>query len=134
MARTLEVFSHVSIGKKRGKQARRFISHGEVSFGAPRRWILFLRASYFRSRYNKVSSFDKTSSHEFPATRGDVNIEGGARGKKNALCGIDEKRVGRKGIFGPTRKTRSKIFPHMRNLTVQSASDYRPFSRDDWNI
>lgn len=31
--------------------------------------ISFLRASYFRVHNNKVSLFDKTSSHEFPATR-----------------------------------------------------------------
>lgn len=119
MARTLEVFPHVGIGKKRGKRARRFISHGEVSFGAPRRWILFLRASYFRRRYNKVSSFDKTSSHEFPATRGDVNIEGGVRGGKEKKTPLTTNRRKARGageigggIFAVSRGKRArKFFP-----------------------
>lgn len=85
MARTLEVFVPVSVGKKRGKRAGETVLSPPGKFSPmAQRWILFLRASYFRSRYNKVPSFDKTSSHEFPATWENVNTEGMASGD---VCG-----------------------------------------------
>lgn len=98
------------------------------------RWILFLRASYFRSRYNKVPSFDKTSSHEFPATWENVNTEGwrvATYVEKSALYGIDGKRA---GIFRLARKTFGNFSLRGKPRVVQGVSDYRPFQCNDWNI
>lgn len=82
------------------------------------RWILFLRASYFRSRYNKVPSFDKTSSHEFPATWENVNTEGVASGD---VCGkkasFTELTGSARGYF-VSRGKRSKIFTYVGNLAL----------------
>lgn len=93
--------------RQKARKARRrdvLSPTGKFSLVA-QRWILFLRASYFCSRYNKVPSFDKTSSHEFPATWENVNIEGWRAAtyvEKSALYRIDGKHT---GIFGLARKT-----------------------------
>jgi len=131
MARTLEVFLPVSIGKKR--KARRDVLSSMGKFPpVPRRWILFLRASYFRSRYNKVPPFNKTSSHEFPATCEDVNIEGWrvARSEKSTLYRIGEKR---RGYLVPAQKTleNSSLCEKLRTAGRVGLS---LFPRDDWNI
>lgn len=96
-------------------------------FPLRRRWILFLRASYFRSRYNKVPSFDKTSSHEFPATCEDVNIDGaGARAREKAPFTESTKRA-RADIW--SLAAAAEIFPLVlgKPLSREGASDYRPF-------
>lgn len=101
---------------------------------AQRWWILFLRASYFRSRYNKVPPFDKTSSHEFPATWENVNTEGRrARRRMWKKAPFTELTESTRGYF-VSRGKRSKIFPYVGNLVLQGVSDYRPFQCDDWNI
>lgn len=91
-----------------------------------RRWILFLLASYFRSGYNKVSSFDKTSRHEFPKSRENVNIMGkhSADGKKR-----QNRRDARRYLVsrGETSSKISLFVGKLRALSLQGASDYRPY-------
>jgi len=142
MARTLEVFPHVSIGKKRGRQARRFISHGEVSFGARHGggfYSFALRTSAAATIKSRRSIKRQATNFRRLAER-DVNIEGGVRGRGegwgeggNALYGIDKKRVGRQGenIWSRAGNALENFFSREKTRAAESASDYRPFSRDD---
>lgn len=133
MARTLEVFLPVSIGKKYGKQGETFYLL----------WGSFLRCRdggfySFALRTSAVATiksrpFDKTSSHEFPATCEDVNIEGvtsGALGKKHPL----QNRRKVPGIFGPARKTFENFSLCEKLRAAVGRVGLSPFPRDDSNI
>lgn len=133
MARTLEVFLPVSIGKKRGKQGETFYLL----------WGSFLRCRdggfySFALRTSAVATiksrpFDKTSSHEFPATCEDVNIEGvrsGALGKKHPL----QNRRKVPGIFGSARKTLENFSLCEKLRAAVGRVGLSPFPRDDSNI
>jgi len=109
----------------------------------PQRWILFVRASRFReaAAIKRARSFDKTSSHEFPATcRRTSTSRGGERrgGKRDTPYRIDET-VAENVCSLPISsrgEERSKIRRGWseRNSAFTRRVGLSSLPRDDWNI
>lgn len=120
--------------RQKARKARRDVLSSMGKFPpVRRRWILFLRASYFRSRYNKVPPFDKTSSHEFPATCRGRQHRGVASSGARKKAPFTESAKSTGDIWS-RRGKRSKIFPYARKLRAAGRVGLSSFPRDDWNI
>lgn len=134
MARTLEVFVPVSIGKKRGKRA------GETFYLLQGSFLLWRNGGFysFALRTSAAATIKSRRSIKRQAT----NFR--RLGRTSTSRGGERRRMWKKAPFTEltestrgylvSRGKRSKIFPYVRNLALHGVSDYRPFRCDDWNI